>query len=109
MRPAVHCRCSVIVVPVVLFLSVLLLQLLASALRRPLLRLVDRLCAKSEFFMHHLGGMLAAPSSVTAHAAGQDEERPEELAGNSASTSGNRGSVGNVHVFGDQVTGAGSS
>jgi hypothetical protein len=92
------CCCSVMVVPVVLFVSVLLLQLLFSALRRPFLRAVDRLCANSEFFRRHLAGILMIPSSVsslqwTANAYVPDEECPDVgRAFNSTSTTGNRGS-----------------
>jgi hypothetical protein len=98
-------------VPVVLFLSVLLLQLLVSALQKPA---VDRLCANSAFFRRHLAGMLAVPSSLTtpqppAQASVRDEECPDVGGVNSTSTAGSRGSFLSGSVFGEEVTGASSS
>jgi hypothetical protein len=97
----------------VLFVSVLLLQLLVSALRRPFLRAVDRLCTNSEFFKRYLAGMLMVPSSMsslqsTTNASVRDEECPDVGVVNSASTAGSRGSLLSGGVFGDEVTGAGS-
>jgi hypothetical protein len=58
-----HLLCSAVLVPAALFLSVLLLLLLARALRRPVLRSVDRLCANSAFFRRHLAGLRLVSST----------------------------------------------
>lgn len=58
--------CSAVVVPAVLFVSVLLLLLLARALRRPFLWCVDRLCAHSAFFRRHLAGRLTSSTQGSA-------------------------------------------
>lgn len=70
--------CSAIIVPLVLFLSVLLLQLLLFALRRPFLHLVY-LCAKSDFVrskLSFISDISSLPSAVpsSARSAQLDEE-----------------------------------
>lgn len=58
--------CSAVVVPAALFLSVLLLLLLARALHRQFLRTVDMLCTHSAFFRRHLAGRLASSTQGSA-------------------------------------------
>ena len=109
--PVVVCACSAIVVPLVLFTSVVLLQLLLMALRRPALQVLEYACRRSEFLRHHLGARLPASSmqsfpDVACHVDDADEETPHVAPVPSASSQGSKGSFPSTNMLGEELTSA---
>lgn len=105
---------SAVIVPTVLFLSVLILQLLFYVLKRPFHRAIDKLCARSDFLQRHIGIRLSSsqphPPPILADR-GKSSEGDSALdlrSGTSAtSTTSSKVSFIRENLFGQGVDAAG--
>lgn len=102
--------CSAVIVPLVLYLSVLILQLLIFSLQHPLLKALDKLCARSEFLQNHLGGRLASVTAALPDKASRvnsaegDATLEMQPVNSVTSNASSKGSFMSVAIWGQRVT-----